>query len=217
MFCKTTYPTLSRSVCRSKSGQALLETFGIILLLCLFLFGAVQYVMLLTANEVIQYSADASVRARAVGMNEFMVYKVSRVATIPNAGRMTNPGGYFAGGGWRSNSVEQMWEWDPQPGERLGELWRPPHSSQTWFVERPRIPMFLESRSLGEMFGTLNYERWEDISRPMYTATSLESIEVTLQQDYPLNMPFANAFIRGGSATIERSSRLADHADYYLD
>jgi len=202
-----------------KSGQALLESFGIIILLCLILFGLIQYVLLLTATEVIQYSADASVRARVVGMNDFMVYKVSRVALIPNAGRMTTPSGYAAGRSWRSNRVGDMWRWqaEREPGERLGEIWRNPGSAQYVQIEYPRIPFFLGSRRYGEMLGYLDYERWEDINAPRYTSLNNGVIEVTMEQDYPIFLPFARAFMEDDEIRILKKAQLANHADFYLE
>jgi len=215
---------LSPSGPASKSGQALLESFGIIMLLCLILFGMVQYVLILTANEVLQYSADASVRARSVGMNPFMVYKVSRITSIPNAGRMTTPSGHSAGDSWLSTNVDSMFRWhrDRQPEERLGEIWRNPGSSQFTQVEDPRIPLVLESRSPGEMLGYLNYERWEPnqpnaIENPLYRIAASGNLEITLQQDYPILMPFARAFIDNDTIRIQKSSQYADHAELYLE
>jgi len=43
------------------------------MLLCLILFGVVQLVLMFKAREIKQFAADASVRARAVGFNPFMV------------------------------------------------------------------------------------------------------------------------------------------------
>src|SRR5690606_30398007 len=76
---------------RNKAGQALLESFAVIMLLCLILFGMVQLVMMINATEIIQFSADSAVRSRAVGLNDFMALKSSVIASSPNAGERTAP------------------------------------------------------------------------------------------------------------------------------
>jgi len=193
-----------------RSGQAILESFGIILLLCLMLFGMVQYVLMLTASEVVQYSADASVRARAVGFNPFMVFKVNRVASIPNAGLMTNPSRQAFGNAttWNTQSAGRAY---------FSAIQASPRSSQYWEIEYTNIPFFLGSAHYGQMYGYLDYEDWDTISRPMYTATAGDTVGVTVRQDYPLRMPLFRAFSDDDEIRIRKEARLADHAELYLE
>ncbi len=202
-----TPPTATR-VPQHKSGQALLESFGIIMLLCLILFGMVQYVLMLTATEIIQYSADASARARSVGFNNFMVYKVNRVTSIPNAGLMTTPGGFPAGDDWTSTTVGEMWE---------DEIWDNPTSSQYNQIEQYNIPLFLGSENWGMMYGYLDYADWDTVSGPSYVVSSGETVAVVVRQEYPLRMPLFRAFSNSTEIDIRKEAILADHAELYLE
>lgn len=204
----------SRPPAGSKSGQALLESFGIILLLCMILFGMVQYVLMLTATEVVQYSADASVRGRAVGFHRNFVRRISRVAAIPNAGNMTTPNPVFAGSNWSSETVGEMWE--RQPGGLGGEIWRNPTSSQ-YALEYDLIPEYLAAGSSRTAGAYLDYQDWDSVSYPIYTVTGSGMLEVTIRQDYPLRMPLFRAFSENDSIRISRNSQLADHAELYLE
>ena len=72
-------------------GQAMVESCMVLAVLCLLLLGLFQISRLFVAEDVLQYAAARGARARAVGFNDFMVYKTMRVATIVNAGTMLEP------------------------------------------------------------------------------------------------------------------------------
>lgn len=194
----------------AKSGQALLESFGIIVLLCLILFGMVQVVLMLTANEVVQYSADASVRARAVGFNPFMVFKVNRVTTIPTAGRMISPSPV-------STSYDTVWAGESAGGAFDRAVTSHPSSGQFWQIERHNIPLFLGSQNMGQMYSYLDYEDWTSVNAPDYTNSGQDLVGVTIQQRYALRMPLLRAFSDSDSITVRKESILADHAELYLE
>lgn len=195
-----------------KSGQALLESFGIIMLLCMILFGMVQYVLMLTATEVIQYTADASVRARAVGFNRFMVDKVKHVASIPNAGPMRTPSRLPMGNAdtWHLLSAGQSFD---------AAIRSSPRSSQYFQIEQPTIPLFLGTRHSGQMYGILDYDDWRDgthaVRGPYYSRQG-NLLRVTIMQDYPLRMPLWRAFSDNNQIQIRQEALLADHAELYL-
>jgi len=194
---------------RNRSGQALLESFGIIILLCLILFGVVQYVLMLTATEVMQYSADAAARARAVGLNPFMVEKVALVAGIPNAGAMEVPSQqtYGNANAWSTRS----------PGSSFyASIRQNPSSSQYWQIERYHIPLFLGAENHSRMYGILKYEDWEDIQRPSYVGIPGQTAGVVMRQEYSLRMPFVGAYSDNDHIDLRREARLADHAELYL-
>lgn len=192
------------------AGQALLESLGVIILLLFILFGVVQYVMMLTATEVVQYSADASARARAVGFNRFMVYKVNRVASIPNAGLMRTPERRTIGDGdaWSQLTAGQ---------EYYTAIGSSPRSSQYHDLEQYNIPLFLGSENWGRMWGILDYEDWDTVSGPIYTGTTGYTVGVTVTQRFPLRMPLVGAFSANDYIRISKNARLADHADLYLE
>lgn len=82
-----------------ESGQSLIESCLVIAVLCVLFFGMVQMSRLFVAGEIIDFAAARGARAKAVGFNDFMIYKVVRVATIANAGPMKTPG--FSGSQFR--------------------------------------------------------------------------------------------------------------------
>jgi hypothetical protein len=72
-------------------GQALVESCIVIALICLLLAGFFQLSQLYAAKEVSFHAAFRGARAKTVGFNDFMIAKVVRICTIPNAGNMTFP------------------------------------------------------------------------------------------------------------------------------
>jgi hypothetical protein len=195
-----------------KSGQALLESFGIIMLLCMILFGMVQYVLMLTATEVVQYTADASVRARAVGFNHFMVNKVKHVASIPNAGTMRTPSRLPMGNAdaWHELSAGQSF---------FAAIRSSPRSNKYFEIEEPSIPLFLGTSHAGQLYGILDYEDWRDgphaVNGPYYSQRG-DLLVVTIMQDFPLRMPLWRAFSDQNRIQIRQEALLADHAEHYL-
>lgn len=198
----------------SKSGQAILESFAVILLLCLILFGVVQLVMMFTATEIIQFSADSSARARAVGLNEFMVRKVNVIASIPNSGERTAP---YA----RSRQSQAAWE----AGTNAGEAFE--SSTRNVRVATDDILYFgeyLETLNQGQARGRLNYERSpyalsysrNQVSHPIITYPR-DMIRAVVTQEYPLTMPLFRAFSDDDSIYLRGEAQIANHAELYLE
>ncbi len=180
------------------------------ILLCLILFGVVQYVLMLTAKEVVQYGADASIRARTVGFNRFMVWKVSRVATIPNAGRMQSPANYSAGdwAAWQQNNAGTAFRTAVSSS---------PRSRQFAEVEQFTIPLYLGGQNHATLPGVLDYADWDTVNGPAYLGTAGETIGARVSQDYPLRMPFLRAFSDNNEIRLHGEAWLADHAELYLE
>lgn len=213
--------------CRNgrKSGQALLESLGVIILLCLILFGVIQYVMLLTATEIIQHSANATARARAVGLNGFMVRKVNTIASIANSGSRIQPD-YVTippenAGVWMDNYSAGDVIYDENAAER-GRIWER-SSRENYFFERSRFQNYLLAENYSRARGTLEYERSpyadagdHQVSHPLYL-NSGEMLGTRIQQDYPLTMPLFRLFSENNSIRISRDAWFADHADFYLE
>lgn len=200
----------SAQIPRRKSGQAIIESFGVIMLLCLILFGVVQLVLMYTAREINQYAADASVRARAVGFNRFMVFKVNRVASIANAGPMTTPGRITSGDAtaWHTMNAGQSF---------FASIRAAPRSRQFAEIEQWTIPLFLGAENHAQLPGILDYRDWSRISSPIYTGMPGFTVGVQVHHDFPLRMPFWRAFSRRDHIRLRAEARLADHADLYLD
>lgn len=199
-----------RSISPRKSGQALLESFGIMMLLCLILFGMVQLVLMFTAREINQYAADASVRARTVGFNRFMVFKVNRVASIPNAGNMRTP---------RRIPFGNATQWDEYSAGQsfFAAVGSSPSSRQFREIEQWTIPLYLGADHHGQLPGILDYEDWSDISGPIYTGVPGYTVGVQVHHNYRLRMPFWRAFSSRDHIRLRAEARLADHAYLYLE
>lgn len=75
----------------SLEGQSLVESCIVIAILCLLFMGIFQVSQLFMAQEILNFAAGRGARAKAVGFNDFMVYKTVRVGSIANAGLMTSP------------------------------------------------------------------------------------------------------------------------------
>jgi len=202
--------TCAESACPRKSGQAVLESFGVMMLLCLILFGMVQLVLMQTAAEINQYAADASVRARSVGFNRFMVFKVSRVASIANAGRMLTPESTRIGDAdlWNQQSAGQAFRTAIQSN---------PRSRQFGEIEQFTIPLYLGAQYHALLPGILDYADWDQVSAPIYTGSFGRTVGVRMRQNFRLRMPFWRAFSSRDHIRLDSEARLADHADLYLD
>jgi hypothetical protein len=194
---------------RSRSGQAILESFAIILLLCLILFGCVQLVLMYTAREINQYAADAAVRARTVGFNRFMVYKVMRVAGIANSGRMVTPEAVLSGDAdaWNQLSAGQSFD---------RALRANPRSRQFWEVEQWTIPLYLGAQHYAQLPGILDYADWDRLEGPVYSSGG-QTVGVQVGMRFPLRMPLWRAFSSQDFIRLQSEARLADHASLYLE
>lgn len=200
--------------CRSKSGQAILESFAVILLLCLILFGMIQLVMMVTATEIIQFSADSAVRARAVGLNEFMALKSSVIASSPNAGERSAPYG-------QSRTSQAGWESARNAGQAFESSHRNVYNDTDDILY---FPEYLETLNMGYAQARLNYTRSahpvnsgndHQISAPHFTFSG-EMIRAVVTQDYPLTMPLFRAFSDSDSIYLRGEAELANHAELYL-
>lgn len=191
-----------------RGGQALIESCLVIALLALILFGLFEIGRLYTAREINDYASTAGARARSVGFNDFMVHKVVRIASIPNAGRMVSPAFQNNNGlagpisTWTPGAV-----WDLALGSR-------PVSSQ-YGLEQSRIPLYLAAVHWGELAPILDYERWEDIQHSQTDpAPGLTRVEV--RHDLPLVFPFHRAFYAGDEVRQQSSQTMDSHYPLYL-
>lgn len=116
-----------------RGGQSLIESCVVIGIVCLFLMGLFQLSQLYMARETLIYAAGRGARARAVGFNDFMVYKTVRVAAIPAAGRMLD----------RPDTVN-----NPTAQRNL---------------ERGRIPLYLAEDHYWRLSAILDYTNWPEL------------------------------------------------------
>lgn len=179
---------------RRRSGQSIIESCVVIAVVCLIFFGLFQVSQLYAARAVLGYAAAAGARARMVGFNDFMAYKVVQAAAIPNAGLMVvpDPPGFAGGLDWGT----------ARPGAALAfAMGAGVPTSEQLEIERSRIPNYLYTTRWGEMTGVLDYERWRDIR--YFEDSSPDTILLATYQQYPLLMPFTRTFYAADSVRLE--------------
>ncbi|MCX7818496.1 MAG: prepilin-type N-terminal cleavage/methylation domain-containing protein [Kiritimatiellae bacterium] len=182
---------------RARRGQSLIEALVVIAIGCLICLGAFQISQLYAGRAVLSYTAAAAARARSVGFNDFMVYKVARAAAIPNAGRIVEP--QIQRGGGLATLVR-----DPRPG-RVQRVWSlalasDPTSPQA-AVERSRIPLYLGATRWGDLPAILDYENWDDIHY-VEGPGSDTLLMASAHQRYELTWPLVRTFYAGGRVNL---------------
>lgn len=179
-----------------RSGQSLIESMIVVVIVCLIFFGLFQVSQIYAAKAVLTLAANSAARARMVGFNDFMVYKVARAASIPNAGRIETPAVTRSGG--MANFVQT---------ETPGTVWNmalragQPGSPQ-YQMEWSRIPLYLSATRWGDLPAILEYENWDDI----YFAEGSGSPDLILarvRQDYELVWPFVRTFYANDRVSLD--------------
>lgn len=189
-----------------KKGQAIIETVLVSFVLGLIFFAAMQLSLMFAAREVNRHAANAGVRAKAVGFNDFMVHKVVRVASIPNAGKMTTP--TFT----RTPNTQNPFA--PVHLQWQQSLQNQPRSPQLG-IETSRIPLYLGGQRQGELDAILDYEHFTTIRHSENSAGV--TVGVTTRQDFPLVMPFHSWFNAGDTTPLHTEAYHADHYSLYLE
>lgn len=208
-----------------KQGSSLVESCIVMALLCLILFGFLQVSYILAARNVLNYSAVATARARSVGLNDFMLMKVSRYAGIPTAGPITVPAGNFG-----TDRPEGL-----TVGARISTAIsreRAPVSAQADYVVAVREAYHLAKTTQFEQI--LDYANWTGGSTDVfvtYEADNDDVLTVQVEQTVPLVMPFSRVFFPGldlvtatrddreeqyPGKTIRATAYIEDHSALYL-
>ncbi len=210
------------ATCRGRSGQAALESFIVILIVCIILFGLLQAAVVFTGDEVLHHAAARAARARSVGFNDWMAAKAMRVAAIPNSGKMIEP--VFQP--LQNNSPFGV---NPSPGDAWDLAFTAnPGVSERAAFERVRIPAYLASENSGRASYVLNYEEWDRGSFSCTEQGSVfgnDTIRMRVSQDFPLKMPlnkFVFPFSRtdangDGRITLAGESEAGEHCGLYLE
>jgi hypothetical protein len=206
---KACKPLPSR-VSRRKSGQSMIESAGMMVLITFIFLTVFQMSQLFAAKEITHHAASAGARAKAVGFNDFMTWKVIKAALIPNSGRMITP------------EVDRI----PFPDELylqgVGASWdyatdanTTPRSTSI-DVEMSRIPEFLGTVDWNQLYGILDYEDWDTVTWPSVIEVD-DMIAVSVRQRYPLKMPFHRAFYADDEIDMRSRAWQGNHANIYLE
>ncbi len=199
---------------RRRAGQSLVESSLVIILLCFLLLGALQVSQLYAARQVTDQAASLTARARAVGLNDFMVYKAGRVATIPNAGRITTPnyqntsGGPTPWGQWRLGALVDDMISDRVKGS--------PQSAQ-FAIERSRIPLYLGAESYGQLGAILDYADWDTFAGTGLVDFGGDSVLSNVRQDFQLRFPMHRAFYADDEVRLQSRAEMDSHYSLYLE
>ena len=205
-----------------RSGQAVLETFIVVLVVGVLLFGLLQTAVVFSGREVLHHAAARAARARAVGFNEWMAFKAMRVASIPTSGKMLEP--VFA-----PLQTTAPLGANPTPGEAWDAATTAvPGVSERAALERVRIPAYLDSDNHGRADYVLNYAEWERGSfRESEQASAFRAgtLRYRVEQDFPLTLPlnrFVFPFARqdedgNGRVAISGEAEAGQHASLYLE
>jgi len=204
------------------SGQAIIESFIIILILCVLLFGLLQAAVVFSGSEILHHAAARAARARSVGFNDWMALKALRVASIPTSGKMIEPD-------FQPLQLGSPFGANPQPGTAWDLAFTAtPGISERAVFERVRIPAYLASENSARGAHVLNYEEWD---RGSFSHSERGSIFGTgtlvyrVEQDFPLNLPlnkFVFPFTRtdengDGRITLSGESEVGEHYALYLE
>ncbi|MEI6808776.1 MAG: TadE family protein [bacterium] len=193
----------------SRSGQSLIESCIVMGIMCFVFLGVFQLSQLFAAREFLSYSAARGVRAKAVGFNNFMVWKTMRVGVIPNAGVMISPEFEHPPTDWGTGTPAALWSaWQRAMRET------PPSAQGA--VEQSRIPLYLGAQWRGQLPPILDYADWDTVSTPDPTEELSGMLSVTVSQDYPLRVPMHTAFYAGDSIELKGEARMENHHSLYL-
>ncbi len=203
----------------------MIESVVVMMVICLLFFGLFQLAHAFANREILRHAAARAARARSVGFNGWMVTKVMRVATIPNAGRMTEPQIDFPDPALRQAiatlSPGTLWDWS---------LSATPPSARAHF-ERARVPDYLASENHARADFILDYERWDDIHGAGLGGGGLPGAvsqvhEVRLRQQYPLSIMVRMLFdwvgaltpsLADGNLNLRGEYEIESHYPLYLD
>ena len=203
----------------------MIESVVVMLVICLIFFGLFQLAHGFAQREILRHAAARAARARTVGLNGWMVNKVMRVATIPNAGRMTQPevdltDPSLARAIARS-TPGALWDW---------ALQATPDASRARF-ERARIPDYLASANEARASYILDYADWDAIRGSGLGgsgggATWGDTLRIRVEQNYPLTILVRGLYdwvgaltpaIESGSLTLRGRYEIENHYPLYLD
>jgi len=196
----------------SQRGQSMIETSLAMFIICLIFFGLFQISQLAAAREILFHAAARGARAKTVGFNRFMVSKAIRVASIPNAGKLTSPDFENVDLALRHMLATR------RPGELWDEVLQNANpSSLQEDLERARIPEYMNSANYARANYILDYEDWDTISWNIPHNLYGDVLEVSVSQEYPLRIPLHRAFYAADSVDLTGVSSIENHYPLYLD
>ena len=148
-----------------------------------------------------------------MGFKWWMVRKAIRVASIPNAGRITEPA--FDN---TDISLRTLMADNPHPGDLWSAALGVTPASMQYNLERARIPEYMYAEYHTRADYILNYEGWDRIwSDHGDTMYNDPEVNIKVWQSYTnwLNLP--RTFYSGDSVGLSAEYSMENHYPLYLD
>ncbi|MDD2709835.1 MAG: pilus assembly protein [Verrucomicrobiae bacterium] len=175
---------------RRLAGQSMVESAMALVLVSFILFGMMQVLLKLNAEQIQQWAAYAAARGRVVGFNDSVIEKNWLIGNIINSGRMLAPSGGLTP--IAQASTEQY--------------------AIPLFLQKPH--------GAHELFPQLNYESWESLPSfsgatisDQFDATPKQSFPLVIAQLIPL---IEGAF-GTTNATLQTTVSMENHFPFYMD
>ena len=207
-----------------RSGQAMIETLLVVMLMLVVFLGLFQFFYAAAARDILDHSAARAARARTVGFNRWMTVKAARVAAIPVSGKMLSPDapedpGFAAL--FRARTPGRAWN---------RALRANPQSAQAQ-LENALIPEYMVTAHSAQARQTLDYEAWEGngahplelfLAEEGAIGTRSGKITYTVGREFDMLVSWGDV-ARGfktrsnpGTLTLEGKYEIERHYDYYL-
>ena len=181
-------------------GSTIIEAVISMLLICLILFGLLQFFYYAAAQMVTDYAAFRAARSESVGFKDTLVTMEGRMKAISASGRMRVP-----------YDMTQDEVANQSNTSTIGQ----------YYYERLAIIDYMENRR------PLAYEYWApqyNTSQNHETTLTIKSsnmgnsfTEKAVFTDYPWIMPFRKAFVTDGKIDIKGESKMSRHSAQYLE
>lgn len=208
-------------------GSAIIEAVISMLLICMILFGLLQFFYYAVAQMVTDYAAFRAARSETVGFDDIRVGMEGRMKVIAASGKMRVPldmTDYLNEAAVSFASAVDQFRY-----ERLAIIDymenKRPLAYQYWAPEYNVSANQKSDEDDKEQKTFWDYQTyWDENSRNHKTGFSIKSssmgnsfTEKAVFTDYPWVMPFRKAFITDGKIDIKGESKMSRHSAQYLE
>jgi len=200
---------------RSRSGQAMIESVLVIILVCFCFLSIFQYANLFAAKAVLTHAAARAARTRAVGFNQWMVEKSARVAAIPACGKRLVP---------ESTGMDPAIT-KALSQNRVGAIWDLALISSTRApgtqIEVARLSDYMDSDNNPTAANILDYELWDSLTMNIEEPTDLDgttpgTLRVTVGQRQPQLLSL-KAMVDGNMVNAGDDDKVAIEGFYKIE
>lgn len=198
-----------------RRDASILEAFLAFFILLLICFGCIQLYQLTVANMVTEYAAFRGARSSAVGFDDYLVSRETRIKAIPASGKMVEPESSSNFDSPQSQFyTETIHAEYYMSGERWinYEYWSGALSTHTNY----KCPLYGSTMNTGLVCSVCAPE-----TRPTFSVgQTIKNNETTVSatfHNYPLTMPLYDLFTKERTAKIDKTATLTNHAAIFLE